>query len=298
MTRYLAIVLPRPAGVCLHGRLSSNVMPHATPIGAASPASMLQTAVRILLTCSALLLGACAATEENVNSGLWHYKAGLYGQAAPKLVRAVPDLEKSNPSDPRVLSGYLALGRMAAADAAYEPAAGYFDKALQLARARHAADVTLTRNALVETGNFLNERKRFLDAIPLLQEAASISQRDSSLPRTLHAMDLDNLALAHAGAGNQVLAMAASDASLKTLDALSPTKDVQATRGVVLYNRAYALAEQGQVAAADATYKEALSLVRANAAPWRTKVVVANYAKFLRTHGRDTEALAIERAAE
>lgn len=271
-------------------------MPHSTQALAASP--VVPIASRILLACAALLLGACASTGENVNSGLWHYKAGLYAQAAPRLIRAIPELEQSNPSDPRVLSGYLALGRMAAADAAYTPAMGYFEKALQLARARHAGDATLTRNALIETGNFLSVRKRFADAIPLLQEAVSISERDGSFPRTLHAMDLDNLALAQAGVGNYALAMAASNASLKTLDGLSPTKDVQATRGVVLYNRAYAFAEQGQVAAADAAYKEALSLVRANAEAWRTRVVAANYAKFLRAQGRDTEARAIEQAAK
>jgi tetratricopeptide (TPR) repeat protein len=254
--------------------------------------------LRSVAFCAALLLSACASPEESFSSGLWHYKAGLYAQAAPRLVRSVPELEQSNPADPRVLSGYLALGRMASMDAAYEPAENYLKKAIQLARAHHGSDTTLTRNALVEMGLFFADRGRFAEAIPPLQEAVTISQREGTLPRTLYAIDLDNLALAQAGAKNHALARAASDSSLQVLDGLPPTKEVQAARGVVLFNRAYAFAEQGKVAMADAAYKESLALVSAHAEPWRRKVVVAAYSKFLRAQGRDNEALAVEQMAQ
>jgi len=247
---------------------------------------------------AALVIAGCASTEESVGSGLWHYNAGLYPQAALRLIRSVPELERSSPADPRVLSGYLALGRMASADRAFEPASNYYKKAMQVARTHHSADTTLTRNALVETGLFFAGRDQFADAVPLLQEAVGISQRDTTVPRMLYAIDLDNLAMAQSGAKNFALASSNSNRSLQVLDGLSPTKEVQATRGVVLYNRAFALAEQGQVDAADSTYRESLALITANAEAWRRKVVVANYAKFLRTLGRESEAKAVEGAAQ
>lgn len=93
--------------------------------------SVLRVALIIL---SGLLLGGCASTESNINSGLWHYDAGLYGEAIPRLLDATADFEKTNPTDERVSRSYLALGVMAESSKLYEKAETYLLKALKTAK--------------------------------------------------------------------------------------------------------------------------------------------------------------------
>ncbi len=251
---------------------------------------------RSRLACAlvALLLCACVTTDSDLNSGIWHYRAGLYGEAIPRLLRSVPALERSNPADPRLPDAYVALGDMAAADKRLDLAEQFYGKAVAAATSHHADVTWLNRNAAVHAGNFFLNQNRFTEALPLLQRAARLSENDAGTPRVLHAIDLDNLSVAQAGLKDYAQADVSSTGALRLLDTLEPSPQHLATRGVVLYNRAMLLADQGQVAEADAAFKQALALVTQNGEAWRRKVIVVEYGAFLRKQGREADAKALE----
>jgi hypothetical protein len=161
------------------------------------------------LVCASLAsaLAGCASPTAELNAGLWHYKAGLFTQAIPRLVDAVPAMEAAHPADPQVLRAYLALGHMASAEkAAPGIAEGYFTKAMALANKYHAGNANLSRNAASETGNYYLANNQQARALPFLLTAAEISGREQVIPRRLHAIDLDNLSVAQAALRNYALA--------------------------------------------------------------------------------------------
>jgi Tfp pilus assembly protein PilF len=53
--------------------------------------------------------------------------------------------------------------------------------------------------------------------------------------------------------------------------------------------------ELGAEVEADESYRRSLELVRANSEIWRLEVVVRNFAKFLRSQGREVDAQELER---
>ncbi len=244
----------------------------------------------------ALALAACAGPATRYDSGLWHFKAGAYGEAAPSLLEAVPAMESANPADPRVVTGYLALGFMASQKKVEAGRAeAYYLKALEAVRKYHAGDATLSRNAATEAGNFYLGRDDNAKALPLLVEAAQISERDPRMSRLLHAIDLDNVAVAQSALKNHDVALRYSDRALAQLDSLPDSKSLRATRGIVLYNRAFAYEGQGLTEQAGPAYRQALELVAANGEAWRLRVVVDRYAGFLSAQHRASEAEAIRR---
>lgn len=157
----------------------------------------------VLLIAQGLLIG-CMSSETKVDSGLWHFNAGLYAQAIPLLVDGVPALEQKEPLDPRIPTAYVALGDMAAADKKTEMADNFYKRAVQTTRAHHPSNHVLNRNSLVHAGNFFLTQSRFAEALPLLAEAAAISGQDNTMPRLLYAIDLDNLSLAYSGLHREV----------------------------------------------------------------------------------------------
>jgi tetratricopeptide (TPR) repeat protein len=239
-------------------------------------------------------LAACSSPASNVDSGLWHFNAGLYGHAIPKLRQGVGPLEQDNPNDPRLTTAYVALGDMAAQDKEYELAANFYRKAVELARTRHSGVATLRRNSLVHAGNFFRSRGKLAEALPLLAEAAAISGKESAIPRVLHAIDLDNLAVAYASRGDFEEAARHTDKALSILSAEEKTPQTLATRGVVLYNASHNLAQQGRDSEAEAGYKQALTLLTQHGEPRRVKIVTSNYAALLRKLGRAEEAASLE----
>lgn len=244
----------------------------------------------------ALALAACASSESKLDSGLWHYSAGLYGEAAPRLIKSVPALASAKPNDPRVVTGYLALARMAAnAGATANVVEGYYEKAQDAARRHHAGDATLTRNVATEVGNFYLGRDQHAEALPFLLEAARISENNKSTPRLIFAVDLDNVAVAQSALGNFALAAQYSDNALKELASVPDGKQARATHGIILFNRAVAYQRQGIAAPADEAYRRSLELINANSEKWRRRVVVTNYAQFLRAQRREMEAEELER---
>jgi tetratricopeptide (TPR) repeat protein len=244
------------------------------------------------LTCMAV--AGCATSTTKLDSGLWHFNAGLYGEAIPRLLSAVPDVERTNPTDPRLPTAYVALGDMAAADREDKKAEEFYNKALALAKTKHPENTTLNRNALVHAGNFLLDQKRPTEALPLLLSAAAISERETSIPRLLYAIDLDNLSLAYDGAKDNVRGDEASSHALEIMSGLNQTNEVVAAKAVVLYNAARRLAEIGRNAEAEAYYRQALANVAANGEQWRKNVVLSNYAQFLKKAGRADEAKGLE----
>lgn len=237
---------------------------------------------------------ACTSAGTKLDSGLWHFKAGLYRQAIPLLLSGTPDIERADPSDPRLPTAYVALGDMAVADKENQRAEEFYNKALKAAKTKHSQDPVLNRNALVHAGNFLRSQGRFTEALPLLTDATTISGREASMPRLLHANDLDNLSLAYSGMQDQVKADATSQRALEVLGGLEQSADVKASKGIVLYNAAYRMAEQGHDSEADAYYRESLALVSAYGEQWRKNVVLSNYATFLRKVGRHSEAATLD----
>lgn len=242
------------------------------------------------LLLAATLLAGCASSVDQVSSGLWHHQAGLWAQAGPRLVDGVPALERQNPADPRLPTAYLALGDMAAAAGRHDVADDNYGRALRAARAYHAGNPTLLRNALVHRGNFLRERGRAAEAIALLSEAEAISARETSVPKVLNAIDLDNLSVAYQAVPDFPQAERLSRRALAVLDTIEQTPAVGSTRGVVLYNAAYGLAEVGRNAEAEALYRQALPLVSKGPDRWRVEVVRKQYAQLLRKMGREAEA--------
>jgi len=239
-------------------------------------------------------LAGCASSGSQVDSGLWHHNAGLSNQAIPRLLSGVPALERSNPADPRLPTAYVALGDLASADRSFDAADGFYKKALQSARTYHPANATLNRNARVHGGNFLRAQGRNVEAIPLLTEAVAISEGDASMPRILYAIDLDNLSVAYGSLPDDARAQQLSQRALDVLDGIEQTHAVKATRGVVLYNAAYRLAEKGQDAQAETYYRQSLAAVSAYGEKWRARVVRDAYATLLRKMGREAEAAALD----
>ena len=247
-----------------------------------------------LLVYAGLGLCACASPETKMNSGLWHYNAGLYGQAIPLLLSGTPEIERDNPSDPRLPTAYIALGEMAVASKENKRAEDFYNKALTAARTYHPQDSQLNRNALVHTGNFLRNQGRASDALPLLVDAAAISSSYPATLRRLHAIDLDNLSLAYSGIQDHAKATVTNKRALDVLSGLEQSSEVKATTGVVLFNAAYGLTEQGRTSEADVLYRQSLTLVSTYGEQWRKNVVLFNYATFLRKAGRNAEAQALE----
>ena len=115
------------------------------------------------------------------------------------------------------------------------------------------------------------------------------------MSRLLHAVDLDNVAVAQSALKNHDVALRYSDRALAQLDSLPDSKSLRATRGIVLYNRAFAYEGQGLTEQAGPAYRQALELVAANGEAWRLRVVVDRYAGFLSAQHRASEAEAIRR---
>jgi tetratricopeptide (TPR) repeat protein len=144
-------------------------------------------------------------------------------------------------------------------------------------------------------GNFYLTQKQHAKALPLLLQAAQISGNDESISRILYAIDLDNVAVAHSGLHNYGIALQYSDNALKQLANLPDSKETRASQGIVLFNRAFAYAEQGLSAQADDSYRRSLELVQTNGESWRRRIVVTNYAKLLRSQQRELDAQELER---
>lgn len=256
----------------------------------------MRTAYVIANAILAFTLAACSSTATDLDAGLWHYKAGLYEQAIPRLVVSVPAIEAANPADPRVVGGYLALGQMATARKAPPGTSeGYYLKAQAAASKYHSDNATLSRNVASETGNFYIEQDQPAKALPFLLKAAEISERDQSTPRMLYAIDLDNISVAQSALKNDAVAVQYSQNALKQLANVPDSKELRATRGIVLFNLAVAYDEGGQPIQADESYRRSLELIEANGEAWRRRIVVTNYAKFLRAQRRELDAQAIER---
>jgi tetratricopeptide (TPR) repeat protein len=240
------------------------------------------------------ILSGCASTDQNINSGLWHYNAGLYDEAIPKLLSGVESLYKNNPSDSRLPSAYLALANMAASDKRLDIAEKYYKQAIEVAEKYSHNDARIMRNVSSSAGNFYIDNKRYLEAIPLLESAASLSKNNDLIPRKLYAMDLDNLGLANDGAGRQEEADNLSNKALAEISVLPSTPEIVSIRGVIFYNLAYRNAERGNIVEAENFYKRALEDIFTSNEAWRIKTVKTNYAEFLKKLGRNSESEAIK----
>src|SRR5262245_16648031 len=256
------------------------------------------------LLLSAALLGGCQSTDQQVNYGLNHYRMGLYNQAIPPLRSAAATLEKESPLDPRLPEIFMALGEMAADTKRPDLAEGFYNKALKAADALATPDENAQRNVCVSAGNFYLAQKRAAEAVPLLERAVRISERNTTrFPRTLHAIDLDNLGQAYSYLGRQAEGRAMSARALKVLDGAKEEKDAAKTRGVVLYNLGYGFWEEQRYAEAEANYRRALEILAPSSGPqvgenWRVRTVLGSYAELLRKLGREPEAAALDRRRE
>ena len=239
-------------------------------------------------------LSACASAGDNVNSGLWHFNAGLSGQAIPLLLQGVPALEASDPDDPRVPRGYVALGDLAVQDKKADLAGQFYGKALANVRAHQARTPSTVRSTLVSVGMYYLNTDRPADALKLLSEAAGISEREASIPRYLYAIDLDNVGVAQTALKNYAEAERFSASALRVLDTLEQSTDVKRAKGIVLFNLGYSVAQGSKDVEAEANYREALALVSAGGDRRRAKRIAEEYAKLLRKLDRPFEALQLE----
>lgn len=184
---------------------------------------------------SGLLIVGCASTESNINSGLWHYSAGLYGQAIPRLLESTPKFEKNHPADERVSRSYLALGVMAEDSKRYDKSEFYLLKALETAKTTQPFSNLILRNAESTLGHFYLNRERYSDALLHLETAETISKSSQSNP-ILNAIDLDNVAIALQGIGKLDESINYSEKALSVAEKNSTSEMYTLTKGIILYN--------------------------------------------------------------
>lgn len=251
---------------------------------------MLKNKILILFLFPIFILFGCASTSQNIDSGLWHYNAGLYDEAIPRLLSGTESLNKSNPSDTRLPSAYLALAHMAANDKRFDIAEKYYKQAISVAEKYNSNDKRIIRNVSSSAGNYYLDNRQYSEAIPLLERAVAISKNNESIARKLYAIDLDNLGLANDAVGHHVETDILSQKALNVLSTLSSTPEILSIRGVVFYNIAYRNAERGNVTEAKQYYKRALSDILVSDESWRIKTVKTNYSEFLKKLGRNAEA--------
>lgn len=255
---------------------------------------MLKNKAVILFIFPILILFGCASTDQNINSGLWHYNAGLYNEAIPRLLSGTESLYKSNPSDSRLPAAYLALAHMGANDKRFDIAEKYYKQAIYVAEKYNSNDERIMRNVTSSAGNYYLDNKQYSKAFPLLERAVALSKNNDSIARKLYAIDLDNLGLANDAIGRHLEADALSQQALTVLSTLSTTPEIVSIRGVVFYNIAYRNAERGNVTEAEQYYKRALADISVSDESWRIKTIKNNYAEFLKKLGRTAESEAIK----
>lgn len=236
-----------------------------------------------------------ASTEGQINYGLNHYKMGLYGHAIPPLMSAANSLEKTVPTDPRLVDVLIALGEMAQNDNRKDLANDFYTRALKAAESLKPQDTVRLRNSLVYLGTFyLNERPS--DAIPILTRAEEISRTFEN--QVLHAIDLDNLALSYSHIKDHPRASTLSLQALAIINKITTRAFAIRTKGVILYNLGYSEMELGSFQEAETHFKESLLVLQSdakNVEMWRVKTVIKGYAKLLRRTGRTQEATEMEK---
>lgn len=220
---------------------------------------------------------------------------GLYSQAIAPLVTAADSLEKTTPTDPRLVDVLIALGEMAQNEKRKDLADGFYTRALKAAESLNPQDARLLRNSLVQLGSFyLFERPS--DALPLLVRAVEISR--SYDDQLLHAIDLDNLGIAYRGTKNYSRSIELSLQALSIINRITTGKLLTRTKGVILHNLGYTEMQFEHFKEAEAHFKESLLVLRSdpiNVESWRVKTVLNSYAELLRTTGRIQEASEMEK---
>ena len=239
----------------------------------------------IFLCTLLMLVAGCASTESNVNYGLNHYEMGLFNHAIPPLLKSVPELEKSSPTDHRVTRGYLALGIMAQDDKQLEQAESFLIKALETSKKVSQNRKTHLRNAQNTLGNFYLNQEKYDNALTHLTVALEISKEENLAP-TLIAIDLDNLALVHSELGEYRESLKLSQEALELNEKSPSHKYYLRTRGIVGFNQAKLYELLSETRLAEKSYDlsiEALTLLVQNNSyeEWRLELVKKEKLKFL-----------------
>lgn len=246
--------------------------------------------VQIILMC---VLISCKSTEGDMNYGLSHYKMGLYDHAIPRLLSATPDLEKSDPYDPRITQAYLALGTMARADKMYDRSEYYYLKALSTAEILKTHKNLHLRNAKNTLGNFYISQKRFDKALPLLIDAVALSQNMNS-DRILRAIDLDNVALVQAELGKSKEAIKLSIQALDLIENSREHRLYNRTKGIILYNQGKNLEKFSLFDQALDCYEKSIESLKIHATNkprenWRVELVEKRKSELIAKHNAKNE---------
>lgn len=213
-----------------------------------------------LIMLTGLLLSGCASTESNINSGLWHYNAGLYGEAIPRLLDATADFEKTNPTDERVSRSYLALGVMAENSKLYEKAETYLFKALKTAKSTSPFSQSVLRDAEATLGHFYLNRERYSEALQPLKNAEIISKNNQIDP-LLNAIDLDNIGVALHGLAKTAESIGYSERALAIVEKNSTNDRYVLTKGIILFNLGKAYETSADIQKARRFYTQSVELL-------------------------------------
>jgi len=246
-----------------------------------------------------LFCGCLVNTEHQINYGLNHYNMGLYNQAIPALVSAERSLAKTNPPDPRLPRIQIALGDMASAENRNDLAEEFYKKALVASERLAVPDKTSVRNSLVHGGNFYLNLKRPSEALPLLLRAVAISEKAPDFPRTLYAIDLDNLAQAYMGLGREQEGRALSLQALGVIDNAKSEPEALKARGIIYFNLGVSHEKQHENAEAESYFIRSLEVLSPRTGPKagslsEIRTLINEYAGFLRGLGRTDEANQVE----
>lgn len=247
--------------------------------------------------------GCLVSTEHQINYGLNHFNMGLYNQAIPALVNAANSLEKTNPPDPRLPQILVALGDMANSEGRNDLAEGFYKRALNSAEHLAKPNNTLLRNSLVHGGNFYLNIDRPAEGLPLLQRAVAISETNPEFPRTLYAIDLDNLGQAYYRLNRHPEGRALSVQALSVLGHAKSEPEALKARGIVFYNLAMSYKDLNENAEAEANFRNSLEILSPSTghkagSPSEIRVLITAYANFLRKLGRGDDAKQIEARIE
>jgi tetratricopeptide (TPR) repeat protein len=170
----------------------------------------------------------------------------------------------------------------------------FFPRALKAAESLDPPDKKRLRNALVHVGNFYSENERAEESIALLSRAADLSKVSDD--PVLYAIDLDNIGVAYARLKRHEDAVSFHRSALSAIDAATTGSYRVRTKGVILFNLAYAHYDSGDMVAAESGYRQSLAALEsapAEVEPWRVRTVKKSYAQLLEKLGRNEEAAAL-----
>ncbi len=222
-------------------------------------------------------------------------KQGKYAEAEPLFQRVLNIEEKELGADhPRVATAYNNLAIAFKLQEKYEEAEPLYRHALEIQEKVLGSMHPAVSRSLNNLANLYLEQDRYLDAEPLYRRSLMISEEVLGPEHPNVGMTLDNLGQLYAKLGRYVEAETTYQHALKIREkALGPeAHDV----GTTLHNLANLYRDQRLNDKAETLYRRSLLILRKILEPAHPdlRILIEDFAAFLRSTGRPAEALEAE----